>query len=170
MGFFKMLLNLNTAEGIRESMRMSYRKHVKRARQGMGPSDGTTPHEFGLFSALYSRYVTARIQKDATEIWTELSPFLLMTETEGLEALCEYIVYQERPSEAKTSWLKYAVNEALRKPATSEESPRHVASKAMVCDVCWFFELLDDDVRMALEHETAKDLFFGPHMEYSEDD
>lgn len=170
MGFFKLLLNLNNAEGIRESMRRSYNKHVKQAHHHMEPDDGTSPHQFGLFAALYSRYATARIQKDAMEIWRELSPFLLMTEMEGLDALCEYIVYQERPSEAKTSWLKYTINEALRKPAASEESPRHLASKAMLCDVCWFFELLDDDVEMALKCETTKDLFLGPHMEYSEDD
>jgi hypothetical protein len=169
MGFLKMLLNVNTAEATRESMRMSYKKHQKRAARGMIPDDGTTPHQFGLFGALYTRYMTAGISKDAAEIWVELSPFLLMEEPDGLEALCEYVVYQERPSEAKTSWLKYAVSESLRKPAISEESPRHLASRAMLCKVCWFFELVDDDVRRALEHETAKDLLFGPHMEYPED-
>ena len=49
-------------------------------------------------------------------MWGELAPFLAMKETEAVEALAEYVVFQERPNEARAAWLKGLINSVLRSP------------------------------------------------------
>ena len=103
------------ADGCREAMRESYAKHVQMARQGkiaMGDTD--SPHVIGLYGALGSRYRVRGLPVIETLIWGELAPFLAMKEQQAIEALAEYVLFQERPSDARVAWLKGQVNMALR--------------------------------------------------------
>ena len=110
MGFWHQLRNLNNAEGIRESMRMSYDKHLKLATEGrirfLTP---TTPHRTALYDAMGTRYMASGVPIDnATAemlIWADLLPFLYLDERMAREALAEYVVYKEMPKDARISWL-----------------------------------------------------------------
>lgn len=115
MGVLKMLRNRNNAEGTRESIRMSYRKHVNMARSGRLPAVDA-PHVIGLFGALASRYRVMGKESSEPSIYSELAPFLGMEESEGVEALAEYVVYQERPGEARLAWLREVINRSLYVP------------------------------------------------------
>jgi len=86
-------------------------------------------------------------------LWAELTPFLLMTEKTACEALAEYIVYKETPSRARVSWLRQIISTSLRLPALSKDSPRTMASLAMIKNVAWC-NLLEGDVRDSIEQET----------------
>lgn len=154
MGWFKNLFNIKNAEGCREAMRLSYQKHLRLARQGMVPTDDS-PHYVGLYGALGSRYKTRGIPVMEVVIWAELVPFLLMRETDAVEALAEYVVYQERDRDAKVSWLRKLINDVLRMAPTSAESPRSMAPRGIINQVAWC-DLLDPDVKMTLEEEAQK--------------
>jgi len=88
-------------------------------------------------------------------LWAELTPFLLMTEKTACEALAEYIVYKETPSRARVSWLRQIISTSLRLPALSKDSPRTMASLAMIKNVAWC-NLLEEDVRDSIEQETEE--------------
>lgn len=155
MGWLKLLLNAGNAEGCREAMRMSYKKHLRGARQGMVSDADTSPHYAGLYGALASRYKVLRMPMMEVVIWAELVPFLLMRETEAVEALAEYVVYKERPSEAKVSWLKKLINDALRTAPACAESPRTMAPMGMINQAAWC-ELLHPDIKSAIEDEAQR--------------
>jgi len=101
MGFIKLLLNANNEEGCREGMRLAYMKHVKMANRGHISRDGTTPHQVGLYGALFTRYVARGIPRNIADsmeynFWAELSPFMVLLDTaEALNTLIEYVLYQE---------------------------------------------------------------------------
>ncbi len=154
MCWLKLLLNINNAEGCREAMRLSYQKHLRQARQGMVPSDDP-PHYVGLYGALASRYKTRGIPVMEVVIWAELVPFILMRETDAVEALAEYVVYQERAGDAKVSWLRKLINDVLRMAPTSAESPRSMAPMGIINHVAWC-DILDPDVKSALVEEARK--------------
>ena len=159
MGWFKLLLNAwdaRNAEGCRKAMRKSYKKHLRLALQGMNPSD-SKPHEVGLYGALGTRYMSFGIPVTPSmelAITAELVPFLLMKETDAVEALAEYIVYKEVPREAKMSWLRKLINDALR-TASPEDFPRIMAPVSMIHQVAWC-NLLDQDIKSTIEKETEK--------------
>ena len=88
-------------------------------------------------------------------LWAELTPFLLMTEKTSCEALAEYVVYQEAPSKARVPWLTQVISASLRLPALSKNSPRTMASLAMIKNVAWC-NLLEHDVRDLIEQEMAE--------------
>jgi len=59
MGWLKLLKNVNNPEGIREAMRMVYKRHRRMAENGeVTLDDMTSPHMFGLYGALASRWQT----------------------------------------------------------------------------------------------------------------
>jgi len=119
------------------------------------------PHPLGLFGALGTRYKVRnslpKVGIPDVVLWPELAPFLLMPESQAVEALAEYIVWQECPSEARVGWLRESINEALRQEPVSEDSPRAWASHAFFNSVAWC-ELLDPDVHNQLSLEVS-DLF-----------
>jgi hypothetical protein len=74
----------------------------------------------------------------------------------AVEALAEYVVAQEHgPQKARVDWLQKIISEALRKPQTSDESPRQTAALAVINGVHRCF-LLDDGVRRILEREARE--------------
>jgi len=100
------------ADGCREAMRKSYEKHVRLAKQGKIAASGS-PHSIGLYGALGSRYRLSWRRIVEVEMWSELVPFLLMNESEAVEALAEYVVYQEEPLHVRVTWLKDLINSSL---------------------------------------------------------
>lgn len=126
MGLFKKLFG--GPEGTREKVRESYRKYRRTAN---GPHS-LSAHERGLYGVLSSHYVGERPPRPEIQIWTELIPFLLMDEAEGVEALAELIVHEELPLEARTAWLgeriRWAIHERL---PTAKESVRSGAARAL---------------------------------------
>jgi hypothetical protein len=110
VGWLKFLKNIGNAESTRESIRLSYKKHSAGA---AAAEHDTDRHSVGLYGALATRYRLMRRRVVEVEVWAELAPFLAMSVGRGVEALAEYIVYQERPNEARTSWLKKEINNAL---------------------------------------------------------
>jgi hypothetical protein len=110
MGLFDKIKKIMGADGCREAMRLSYQKHLRGANQGIGPKDGTPPYWVGLYGALATRYKSYGVSVSEREIWQELVPFLLMTEQEAPEALAEYVLYKERPNEARVPWLQNLLN------------------------------------------------------------
>jgi hypothetical protein len=115
MGFWHKLKNINNAEGIRESMRMSYDKHFKLAMNGKIPG---TPHQAALYGALASRFLVSGVPVDnaITEmlIWADLLPFMYLDQHIAREALAEYVVWKEMPKDAKISWLTTVVQKGCQ--------------------------------------------------------
>jgi len=152
MGWLKLFLNVNNAEGCREAMFFSYKKHLKPSNRTEDLKGSMPLHHVALYGALGSRYRRRRITITELDIWAELVPFLLMSEREAPEALAEYVVYQERPREARTFWLKVLINDSLRKIESFEESMKIMVAMTMKNNVTWC-NLINSDVKEIL---TAK--------------
>ena len=151
MGLLQKLYRFLYDDSLRDAVRSSYNEHRL---QSSLPAV-TPPHRAGLHDALRARY-TARGQTiNEMYLWAELTPFLLMTEKTACEALAEYIVYKETPSRARVSWLRQILSTSLRLPALSKDSPRNMASLAMLKNVAWC-NLLEGEVRDSIERETAE--------------
>ena len=148
MGLFTKLFG--GADGCRETMRESYEKHAKLARQ----SGMDSPHAFGLYGALGSRYQARRLPVVEVVMWAELSPFLAMKEAEGIEAIAEYAVFQERPSDARQEWLRALINNALSAP--SDSSLTTMAIGGLMNQVAWC-SLLEPSTISAIERAVADD-------------
>jgi hypothetical protein len=118
MGFWHKLKNINNAEGIRESMRMSYDKHFRLAIEGKIPLNRGTPHQTALYGALGSRYLVRGVPVDSVIaealIWTDLLPFFYLDQHTAREALAEYVVYKEMPKDANISWLTTLVQKGCQ--------------------------------------------------------
>lgn len=135
-------------DGWREAMRESYEKHLRLARAGKIPAtDG--PHAAALYGALGSRYRAEGIDLSEILVWADLAPFLMMRDSDGIEALTEYVVFRERPNEARTSWLRDMVNTALRTPLPPDHTYRKMAALGMMNRVHWV-SLLDSDTGIPL--------------------
>jgi len=149
----------NAAEGCRQAMRLSYKKHLHLAQKGKGPRDGTSPHIFGLYGALASRYITRGVSivpEVEVVIWGELVPFIRMSEKDAPEALAEYVVYQEIPGDARISWLKKLINEAFRMELDSEDFPIKAAIVGVINQVSWC-DLLDPEIKKKIEKEAERE-------------
>lgn len=158
MGWWKLFTNMNNAEGIREAMRMSYDKHFDLVRSGQLPANGAPHHHIGLFGALGTRYQLRGVGVTEIVIWGSLAPFLAMSAKEGVNALAEYVVLQERPVDAKRAWLCVAINRALRR--NLDENLLMLAHIGLDNRVLWC-ELLEDDVRDLLWAGIARTLDEG---------
>jgi hypothetical protein len=156
MGWLKLFLNVNNAEGCREAMFLSYKKHLKPSNRTEGLKGSMPLHHVALYGALGSRYKRRRITITELDILAELVPFLLMSEREAPEALAEYVVYQERPREARTFWLKKLINDSLRRVEFSEESVRTMAIMAVKNSVAWC-DLINHDVKKILTTNLERD-------------
>lgn len=156
-GRLRSFFTLGGSESIRTAMRKSYEQHRVMAENGHAPIS-EPPHHLGLFGALGTRYkvrgLLPRHGLPEVVLWPELSPFLLMPEGQAVEALAEYIVWQECRHEAKTEWLREAVNQALRRRPDDEVAPfREIAADAVLTGVGWL-ELLERDVHDRLTREA----------------
>lgn len=138
-------------------MRTSYQKHLLAAQQGKIPlNGGTTPHLAGLYGALSTRYMAAGIPKQEPFLWSELSPFLLMSEADSIEALAEYIVCQEHPKEGKEPWLQKLINDALRTLPSTNDDWKAMATMALIQPTIYWRNLLDQGVKDILQNEFLK--------------
>lgn len=155
MGLLRLLKafrTFGTPEGCRESTRLSYEKHLRGALQGKGPT-GEPPNNVALYGALGSWYSVRRQRIHEVSLVAELTPFLLLPDSEKCEALAEYTVYLEDregrykgSGQAKSSWLSYVVNGALRASPYAGDSPRAMAWLGALNRVAWY-ELLEPDVK-----------------------
>jgi hypothetical protein len=87
----------------------------------------------GLFGALATRYRLIGRSISEVEIWQELAPFLEMSKPDSIEALAEYIVFLERPEDAKLPWLRAAVYGAV----TNARTFRQLTDMAIARGVPW---------------------------------
>jgi hypothetical protein len=118
MGLFKFLKNFGSVEGTRESIRVSYKKHFVGAAKLAGDS---SPHSVGLYGALATRRRLMGRFGSEVEVWAELAPFLSMAPDQAIDALAEYVVFLERPGEARTAWLRTLVNQSLATTGPHEQ-------------------------------------------------
>lgn len=157
MGWFSLLFK-SFPEGCREAMRQSYHKHYDLARRGVAPVH-TDPHRAGLFGALGTRYIARGVIPNPAfpdvVLWPELAPFLLMSKEDAVEALAEYVLWQERPSAARREWLAAKINKALSSKPSGDDSPRSLAPSALLNNVRWC-ELLYSETRMILSREVEQ--------------
>lgn len=138
-------------EGCREAMRESYEKHVREARrEGI---KGSSPHEVGLYGALGTRYIVRGTPVAEVILRGEIAPFLVMKEAEAVEALAEYVVFQERPKDARVAWLKKAINSSLR--SCRETSRTAMAAAGLINQVAWC-ALLEPDTLKVVEDAVEK--------------
>ena len=113
MGVFKFLKNFGSAEGTRASIRFSYKKHLHGAAKACSDSD---PHSVGLYGALATRCRLMGRSGSEVDVWAELAPFLGMAPGQAVDALAEYVVFLERPGDARVAWLRALVNDSLATP------------------------------------------------------
>ncbi len=102
------------AQGIRDSIRKAYRKHLRMLEEEAGPEEGVEPHHVALHGALLLRYAAAYRAKPGALVWLELGPFLALDPEPALDALAEYVVFKERPRQARRDLLKARIREGLR--------------------------------------------------------
>ena len=140
------------ADGCREAMRESYHKHVQIAREGRIPTTDP-PHTVGLYGSLGSRYRARGTPIVEAVMWGELAPFLAMREVEAVEALAEYIVYQERPRDARVPWLKNLVNSSLL--SCKDSSRVAMAAVGFINQVAWC-SLLEPKTMKMIERAVEK--------------
>ncbi len=95
-------------QGIRDSVRKSYGKHVQMY-QAEPPSEGVSVHHASLHSTLVLRYAFAYRPMPEAIVWLEIGPLLELPEEDALSALAEYVVYKERPARADLRLLQSAV-------------------------------------------------------------
>ena len=149
MGFLKLLLNANNAEGIREAMRASYRGYLRHARRGKIKSD-FDPHTTAMLGALGSRMAVNAQAVTPGNLWQEVAPFLLIKDPEvAVEALAEYAVYVERTIDTKLVGLRETLNSWLRRTPDGHDLLRIVAAPAATR--CRWHDLLDFDVSERLD-------------------
>jgi hypothetical protein len=132
------------ADGSREAMRDSYARHVRLAKNGQIQIGSESPHTIGLHGALGTRSLAGGIQVRA--IWDELAPFLSMEEQAAVDALAEYVIYQERPKDTQITWLSEMINAALQNPTT--ETHRKLAALGVMNQVAWCALLTSNTMKM----------------------
>jgi hypothetical protein len=89
---------------------MSYRKHLRLA----AGVEQIEAHRNALFGALASRYRTRGLSFDEPSVWSEVSPFMCITNPQGaIEALAEYVVFVELPQQARVPWLQAQIETAI---------------------------------------------------------
>ena len=134
MGFKELVKNINNAEGIRESMRMSYDKHRRQAQSSQISARDTSPAQCGLYGALSTRYQADGLNPPEVTVWAELAPFLGLPDADGRESLAEYIVFREKPGEARVDDLRKKVNEGLN---VAQRDVMVMAAMAVEQGVAW---------------------------------
>ena len=115
-------------------MYLSYEKHLRIARKQSRAVDDS-PHWIALYGALGSRYRTRGVSPPEPELWAELAPFMSMApESLAVQALAEYVVYQELPNDAKQDWLKWVIE---REIAATRDEDRDVFVAARGLRLFW---------------------------------
>ncbi len=150
----------------RETMRESYEKHAKLARQsgadflhasGLYGAMGSmvpetaginSPHSFGLYGALGCAYEAQGWRAVKMEVlWGELAPFLTMKEAEAIDAIAEYVILRAWPSEARREQMSSLINNALR---ANYDSPLIGLAVVGIVNRVYWCRLLDPSVRQEI--------------------
>lgn len=141
MGWWKLITNAGSAEGIREAMRMSFDKHVRQAEQGR---IGGPPLHAGLYGALATRMMMRQLPSDEASLVPEIAPFMKLDQAEAREAIAEYAVLQECPQEARKLWLADVVKRGSRRAGTEREY-QAVFCVARIRQLVWTGLLTDQE-------------------------
>ena len=153
MGILKLMLNANNAEGIREAMRMAYKRHRRQTERGSLPSD-FGPHMAGLLGAMGSRMAVNNLPITPVVLWHEVAPFALIGDEEvAVEALAEYAVYVERTVDTKLAGLRETLNWWLRNAPGDDEVMKLITDQYALN--CRWQGLLEEDVLQRLEKARA---------------
>lgn len=136
MGLWNLLKNANNPEGIREAMRMAYDKHYRLALEGRIGQGDVDPHHAALFGALASRLQVSGVTPNELMVWVEAGPFLWLDKQTGREGIAEYVVYIERPADARLEWLTTVVRQGCAN-GSGEEWFEHLKIAARVQDAPW---------------------------------
>jgi hypothetical protein len=150
MGWFNAILNSKNPEGVRESIRMSYRDFAKRWALNPRP-DGTSLHALALWGASDARWKAQGVVLPQTQVWTELAPFLLIEdEREAVEVLAEYVVFREQPEAARTEWLGRQISNAVSLALLRDENAQAGVVAGFMGRSAWCV-LLNDDAYASLK-------------------
>lgn len=164
VGFFRAF----TAEGCRDAMRLSYAKH--RALSISSGENEHNAHYAGLFGALGTRYKTRELIGYKTlrllpsgvipdvVLWPELAPFLMMNEEESVEALAEYVLWQEKPRKSRNKWLSEKLKAAVALGMSDPESMVVLCAESAIINQFPWLELLDDDLVTRIERKAEESL------------
>ena len=152
MGMLKRLLNRGNAEGVREAMRASYRKHRKMAERGPGDSN-LSPHHVGLFGCLASRLQTQGYLPPEPSIWDDLLPFIALSDEEtAVEAVAEYVILMEEVDDGRYEFLVSMIRQGIKVLMADQERARpfHL-SKPL-----WFLVLDEEERTRVLDWISSK--------------
>lgn len=153
MGILKLILNANNAEGIREAMRLAYKKHRRQAERGALHSD-FGPHAAGMLGAMGSRMAVNNLPVTPVALWHEVALFALIRDEEvGVEALAKYAVYIERTVDTKLAGLRETLNSWLRRAPAEDQAMKLVTNPYALN--CRWQGLLEEDVLQRLERIRA---------------
>jgi hypothetical protein len=110
MGFFKLFTNLQNENGIREAMKLSY----KRVAKTLDENIPVKLFQNAMYNALGTRYLVNGININEPQLWMELRPFISIdNQKDALDLLCEYVIYKELPSKCDCDKLKRLLNNAI---------------------------------------------------------
>lgn len=151
MGFLQTLYRSSDPVDPRDVVRRSYNEH--RFHSPLPP--GTSPHRAGLYGALRASYIARGQSVSEMSLWAELAPFLLMQESTACEVLVEYVIYQETPTQACSSWLTKILSASLRPFVRAQDYPPTMIPLALIMNVGWY-NLLEADVKQAIEREIEE--------------
>jgi len=160
MSFLKRLFD--NKERCRDFMKAAYKKARGDAHAASIP--GATPHEVGLYSALANFYRFRGMRVGEMELWPELLPFLLMPESDSIEALAEYAVFKQwGPAETVMSRVQPQLNSVLRNMNSLDQDRKITIMTALTLakayvdsggrsghPIAWF-TMLDEEVRARLD-------------------
>lgn len=137
---------VDEAESIRGTMKKTYDNHRRKAELGELSAPDSKPHELALYGALATRYQSAGMDPPEIIVWQELAPFLGLSDDEARDSLAEYVVYRERPIDAKVRVLAEKIGQGI---TALDATARTMAAMAVQQKVAWG-QLLSDDARSAL--------------------
>lgn len=168
MGWLKAIFLGNSVEGQRESMLTVYKASIKAALNGRYmcqkeyiPVGAGNYNAVGLYGgSLYKIWMhgakTRDLDNNPSLLWAELTPFLLMPSEVSIEALTEYVIYQETPERANLAWLRQMINEAMysiyipNEPLELWEFP----PTSFALEIPWF-HLLESEIQESIENFIA---------------
>ncbi|MBI5763032.1 MAG: hypothetical protein HZA51_05860 [Planctomycetes bacterium] len=115
------------SQGIRDAMTKSYHKHISDLDPKKIP-DGTSLHQAALYGALATRYIVSLKPKAEVVVWLEIAPFMRLPSNDAVNALAEYVVYKEMPTEARVATLTSQVRKGWSLlPQEEQETLKAVA-------------------------------------------
>jgi hypothetical protein len=154
MGYLKLLLTANRPEGLREAMRISYKRARSRAEKSGASS--AEAHEIGLRGALSSRLVVNGFPPVPEFVEPQLLPFLVIEDARvSVEALAEYCLLMERPKDARKDWLSTVLSDALCAGTVSGGAASPFANPAVLKST--WYSILREDARQRIFAVTKSD-------------